>query len=87
MKARITISLKNGILDTQGKAVEHSLHSLGFGSISGVRIGRHIEMELDGRSVDSAGKEVEEMCEKLLSNPVTENYQIQIVPDKGKQDG
>ncbi len=82
MKARVTISLKDGILDPQGKAVEHSLHSLGFASVSGVRVGRYVELELGEETSGSAEKEVEEMCKKLLGNPVTENYQIQIISGK-----
>jgi len=83
MKARVTISLKDGILDPQGKAVEHSLHSLGFTSVSRVRVGRYIELELKEEDTFHAEKKVEEMCKKLLGNPVTENYQIQIISDKG----
>lgn len=87
MKAQVTISLKGGILDPQGKAVEHSLHSLGFKSVSGVRIGRYIELELEEESAASAEERVAEMCKKLLGNPVTENYQIRVIADKGGSNG
>lgn len=76
MKASIKVTLKEGILDPQGKAVEHSLKSLGFDSVKGARIGKYIEVEIDGADKDSAKKRVEDMCKKLLSNPVTENYEI-----------
>ena len=78
MKAKVTVSLKNGILDPQGKAVEHSLHSLGFDDVKSVRIGKFIELELDATDEEEAGKKLEDMCKKLLSNPVTENYRITI---------
>jgi phosphoribosylformylglycinamidine synthase PurS subunit len=73
MKAKVIIRLKEGILDPQGKTVEHALHSLGFSSVSGVRIGKFIEMELDGGK-----KDVDEMCRKLLANPITEDFEIQL---------
>jgi phosphoribosylformylglycinamidine synthase len=76
VKASIKVVLKEGILDPQGKAVEHSLKSLGFDSVKGARIGKYIEVEIDGTDMDSAKKNVEEMCKKLLSNPVTENFEI-----------
>lgn len=76
MKASIKVTLKDGILDPQGKAVEHSLKSLGFDSVKGARIGKYIEVEIDGTDIGSARKSVEGMCKKLLSNPVTENYEI-----------
>ena len=76
MKASIKVTLKEGILDPQGKAVEHSLKSLGFDSVKGARIGRYIEVEVAGTDQEDARSSVEEMCEKLLSNPVTENFKI-----------
>jgi len=76
VKASIKVTLKEGILDPQGKAVEHSLKSLGFDSVKGVRIGRYIEVEVDGMDQETAKKSVVEMCEKLLSNPVTEDFRI-----------
>jgi phosphoribosylformylglycinamidine synthase len=74
MKTKIIVTLKNGILDPQGKAVEHALHSLGFKGVDGVRIGKFIEMELDGEKVGKG--EIDEMCKKLLANPITEDYKI-----------
>lgn len=78
MKARITVSLKNGILDPQGKAVEHSLHSLGFDSVKEVRIGKYIEIEIVETDPEKAKLHIDEMCKKLLSNPVTENFRIDL---------
>ena len=79
MKAQVRVTLRGGILDPQGKAVEHSLASLGFGSIRNVRVGKYIELELDAKDPESAKKSVEEMCEKLLSNPVTENFDVKVI--------
>lgn len=80
MKALVTVSLKKGILDPQGKAVEQSLGSLGFGSVKGVRIGKFIEIEMEKLEQDKAKEMADEMCKKLLSNPVTEDFDIRIVP-------
>jgi len=79
MKAQVRVTLRGGILDPQGKAVEHSLASLGFDSIKNVRVGKYIELELDASDAVSAKKAVEEMCKKLLSNPVTENFDVQVI--------
>ncbi|MFQ5432783.1 MAG: phosphoribosylformylglycinamidine synthase subunit PurS [Nitrospinota bacterium] len=76
MKASVTVTYKNGILDPQGKAVEHSLHSLGFDSVKEVRIGKYVEVELDESDPEKAKSALDEMCKKLLSNPVTENFRI-----------
>ncbi|MEE8483421.1 MAG: phosphoribosylformylglycinamidine synthase subunit PurS [Nitrospinota bacterium] len=78
MKSKVIVSLKKGILDPQGKAVEHSLNSLGFGAVRGVRIGKFIEIDMEQMENGEAEKLTEEMCKKLLSNPVTENYEIRI---------
>jgi len=76
MKATVKVSLKDGILDPQGKAVERALKSLGFDSVKDVRIGKYIEIEMDESS--NAKEEVEAMCQKLLSNPVTQNFKIDL---------
>ena len=78
MKARVTVTYKNGILDPQGKAVEHSLHSLGFDSVKGVRIGKYVEIELSESDPEKAKSALDDMCKKLLSNPVTENFEIKL---------
>ena len=78
MVAKIDVVLKRGLLDAQGKTVKSALESLGFKGINGVRIGKHIEIELNGRSAASAKKDLERMCRKLLANPVVETYRIEI---------
>lgn len=79
MKAKITITLKNGVLDPQGAAIESALHGLGFAGTDGVRQGKVIEMKLDETDEGAARAKVEEMCKKLLANPVMENYAIEIL--------
>ena len=78
MKARIHITLKNGVLDPQGKAVQHALGSLGFDGVGDVRQGKYMEIELAETDAATAEKTVEAMCEKLLANTVIENYTIKI---------
>ena len=81
MRAIVNIYLKDGVLDPQGKAVHHALHSLGFRGVEDVRVGKQIVLRLKGnKSVEEAKKEVEEMCEKLLANTVIEDYRIEIEP-------
>jgi phosphoribosylformylglycinamidine synthase subunit PurS len=75
VKARVLIRPKEGILDPQGKAVERALPALGFGGVSAVRVGRLVELE-----TDDAGA-LPELCEKLLANPLIEDYEIQTQPD------
>lgn len=75
MKATIHIMLKNGVLDPQGKAIGTALHSLGFDEVGEVRQGKVIEMDIEGNA-DKA--RLEEMCEKLLANPVIEDYRVEI---------
>jgi phosphoribosylformylglycinamidine synthase subunit PurS len=78
MKARVTVTLKNGVLDPQGQAIEGSLASLGFGGIKGVRQGKVFDLVLDGTDQEAARTQLTGMCEKLLANTVIENYQIEI---------
>lgn len=77
MKVRVSVSLKNGVLDPQGRAIQHSLEGLGFGGVTDVRAGRLIELDVD-ESVSDA--DLDEMCKKLLANMVIENYRIERVP-------
>ncbi|RMG45550.1 MAG: phosphoribosylformylglycinamidine synthase subunit PurS [Candidatus Dadabacteria bacterium] len=76
MKAQVLVRLKPGVLDVQGKAVEHGLKSLGFNNVSDVRIGRLVEFEIESDSTEDARREVTEICEKLLANTIIENYEI-----------
>lgn len=78
MKARITVTLKSGVLDPQGKAIEGALAGLGFAGASDIRQGKLIELKLDEANEESARAKVEEMCKKLLANPVMENYSIEL---------
>ena len=79
MKARIHITLKNGVLDPQGKAIQMALTGLGFDAVEDVRQGKYIEVELGEDDAVSARTTVADMCEKLLANTVIENYDIEIV--------
>ena len=78
MKARIHITLKKGVLDPQGKAIAHALHGLGFDEAGDVRQGKFIEIELNENDAAKAKVRVEEMCKKLLANPVIEDYAVEI---------
>jgi phosphoribosylformylglycinamidine synthase subunit PurS len=79
MKARVTVTLKSGILDPQGKAIEGALRSLGIEGVSGVRQGKVFDIELDGLDRAHAETLLRESAEKLLANTVIENYHIEIV--------
>ncbi|ESR22449.1 phosphoribosylformylglycinamidine synthase subunit PurS [Lutibaculum baratangense] len=79
MKANVTITLKKGVLDPQGKAIEGALHSLGFDGVENVRQGKLIELELPETDREAARAQVEAMCEKLLANTVIESYRIDLV--------
>lgn len=79
MKARVHITLKNGVLDPQGKAIHHALQGLGFDTVSDVRQGKVIELELDETDAAAAEARIAEMCEKLLANTVIENYAVEII--------
>ena len=72
--ARVIITLKKTIMDAQGQTIERALHSLGYAGVSGVRMGKLIEMEVDS----SAAAHVDEMCRRLLANPIIEDFRIEI---------
>jgi len=76
--ARIHITLKQGVLDPQGKAIEHALSSLGFGGIEEVRQGKVLELRLAEQDRDAAEKQLRRMCEQLLANTVIERYAIEL---------
>ena len=78
MKAHITVTLKSGVLDPQGKAVERSLHALGFHTAQGVRVGKYVEINLGTLDPSAAERQVKEMCEKLLANTVIESYRFDL---------
>nr|WP_310522852.1 phosphoribosylformylglycinamidine synthase subunit PurS [Polymorphobacter sp.] len=76
MKARVTITLKPGVLDPQGRAIQNALGGLGFGGVAGVRQGKVIELDLADGTSEAA---IDEMCRKLLANTVIENYRVEIL--------
>jgi phosphoribosylformylglycinamidine synthase len=78
MKAKVYIRLKEGVLDVQGQVVLRALRNLGFGEVENVRIGKLIEMEINNPSKER----IKEMCERMLANPVVEDYEI-VIGDKG----
>ncbi|HEV7586055.1 MAG TPA: phosphoribosylformylglycinamidine synthase subunit PurS [Solirubrobacteraceae bacterium] len=77
MRARVLIRPKAGILDPQGDAVERALPALGFGGVSGVHVGRLIELDVED------AEQLEPMCEKLLANPLVEDYEVQLLDSSG----
>jgi phosphoribosylformylglycinamidine synthase subunit PurS len=79
MKARVFVTLKNGVLDPQGKAIGHALNGLGFNAVGDVRQGKVIDLELHEADAAKAKASLKEMCEKLLANTVIENYAIELV--------
>jgi phosphoribosylformylglycinamidine synthase len=80
-RVEIRVVPRKGILDPQGQAVAGALHALGFGDVADVRVGRHIVLETRAGDPESASRAAREMCEKLLANPVTEDFEIeQVVP-------
>ena len=78
IKARVTVTLKNGVLDPQGKAIEHALDGLGFGGVGSVRQGKVFDVELSGTDAAGAEAELKSMCDRLLANTVIENYSIAV---------
>ena len=78
MKAKIHVTLKQGILDPQGKAIEHALDSLGFKNTANVRVGKYMELELKETDKAKADAEVKQMCEKLLANTIVEEYRYEL---------
>ena len=78
IKARVTVTLKNGVLDPQGKAIEHALGALGFDGVGQVRQGKVFDVEIDGADRAKAEADLKSMCEKLLANTVIENYSIAV---------
>jgi phosphoribosylformylglycinamidine synthase len=79
VKAKVHVTLKNGVLDPQGKAVQHALASLSFSGVRDVRQGKYIELDLEETDRARAQQSVEAMCKQLLANTVIENYSIEII--------
>ncbi|MBI3252582.1 MAG: phosphoribosylformylglycinamidine synthase subunit PurS [Candidatus Omnitrophica bacterium] len=78
MKAKIYVTLKKSVLDPQGKAVGQALSSMGFGGVRDVRMGKYIELEMNGADRAGTEKNIKAMCEKLLANTVIEEYRWEI---------
>ena len=78
MRVKIYVSLKSGVLDPQGKAIERSLHTLGYDEVREVRAGKYIELELDAVSAEAAELRIREICDRLLTNPVIEDFRFEI---------
>ena len=78
MKAKVYVTLKKSVLDPQGKTVQQALSSLGFNEVKGVRMGKYIELELNGRDKSQAESKIKAMCEKLLANTVIEEYRYEL---------
>ena len=82
-KAIIKVTLKKKILDPQGKAIESSLHNLGFSTLTGVRTGKNIEIVINDNDLKQTKNSVQSACEKLLANPVTEEFEYEVFSDDG----
>lgn len=78
MRVTIFVSLKQGVLDPQGKAIERSLHTLGYNDVAGVRAGKVFELDIGAASRADAELRIREICDKLLANPVIEDYRFEI---------
>jgi phosphoribosylformylglycinamidine synthase len=78
-RVAVQVVPRRGLLDPQGKAVADALHTLGFGTVSSVHVGRHLVLEVDATSDSAARQQTREMCERLLANPVTEDFEIAAV--------
>jgi phosphoribosylformylglycinamidine synthase len=81
MKARVLVRLKPGILDAQGATVKRALAGLGFAEVQDVRIGKVVDVELDGLGAEEARRRVDEMCARLLCNPVIEEFTVELLAD------
>lgn len=94
-QVKVTVTLKPTLLDAQGRVVQDALHTLGYGGVEGVRIGKYMELELSaqGKNQGEIEAEVKEMCDRLLANPVIENYHYEVqakvendVPNKAQNE-
>ncbi|PWU23903.1 MAG: phosphoribosylformylglycinamidine synthase [Candidatus Rokuibacteriota bacterium] len=78
MKARVLIRLKQSILDAQGASVKRALEGLGFPEVRDVRVGKVVDLDLDGEGADTARRRIDEMCARLLVNPVIEDFIVEV---------
>jgi phosphoribosylformylglycinamidine synthase len=77
-RARVIITLKRTIMDAQGQTIERSLHNLGYEGVSNLRLGKYVEMELNGGAGADLSAQVDDMCRKLLANPIIEDFRVEI---------
>jgi phosphoribosylformylglycinamidine synthase len=80
MRATVTVTLKEGVLDPQGKAIEHALHNLGFGNVADVRAGKVISFLIDEGDATTARAQAEDMARRLLANTVIERFDVEVHP-------
>lgn len=78
--SRVYVTLRKSVLDTAGTAVESGLHQLGYEGVENIRIGKYIELTLTAENKESADKQLHEICDQLLANPVIENYSFDLIP-------
>jgi len=78
LQVKVIVTPRGGILDPQGKAVEHALKSLGFKGVGGVRIGKYIVLDIDAASAQEARAAAQKMCEQLLANPLIEDFRFEV---------
>ena len=78
MKAKIVITPKKAVVDPQGKAVQQALEHMGYNGINAVHVGKYLEIELDGADLESTRRQLDEACHKFLSNPVIEDYRLEL---------
>ncbi len=78
MKVTVSVTLKPGVLDAEGRAIEHTLRDLGYDQVAEIRTGKVIELDVDASSPEQARKLATELCEKVLANPVIERYDIEV---------
>nr|WP_025825083.1 phosphoribosylformylglycinamidine synthase subunit PurS [Acetobacter persici] len=79
MKVRVTVMLKEGVLDPQGKAIGHALHTLGFPGVNDVRVGKIIDLDVDGTDRAAIQKQAEDMARDLLANLVIEDFRVEVL--------
>ena len=77
-KARVIITLKKTIMDAQGQTIENALHNLGYAGVRNLRMGKYVEMDIDGAPMEQLEKQLDQMCRDLLSNPIIEDFRFEI---------
>lgn len=78
-QVKVVVTLKPTLLDAQGRVVQDALHTMGYGNVTEVRIGKYMELELNPSAMGDLDAEIKEMCDRLLANPVIENYRYEVI--------